>query len=148
MTLSNSKYADDKDPNAYQISLLEEKLRVARHKEKTGEVIIRKEVETRMVRLPIRREKLVVERVGKHPELLTEIIVSEETVNGYKYSEIENDDRLDVVQSHFVSLSTAQKILAEIARLNLNNSKIRLEIVTNSDAGELPSRINAITREQ
>lgn len=145
MTLSNDKFIDKNDPDTYQISLLEEKLQVARRKEKVGEVVIRKEVETRIVKLPIRREKLVVEKIGENAELLTEVIVGEETVNGFKYSELENNDRLSVNQSRFISLSTARELLAAIDKIDPSaSSRIRLEVITNSNNPELQSEIETI----
>lgn len=84
MTLSNNRLSEINSPESYQISLLEEKLQVAHRKQKVGEVVIRKQVETRMINIPIRREKLIVERIGENPEQLTEVVVAEETVNGFK----------------------------------------------------------------
>jgi hypothetical protein len=49
---------------AAQIQLLEERLVVDTHKRKVGEVIVRKEIETRLVQVPIRREILIVEQVN------------------------------------------------------------------------------------
>ncbi|PZV14606.1 MAG: hypothetical protein DCF22_08670 [Leptolyngbya sp.] len=46
------------------ISLLEERLVIDSHKRKIGEVVVRKEIETRIIEVPIRREKLVVEQVS------------------------------------------------------------------------------------
>lgn len=45
------------------IPLLEEKLLVQYRRRKVGDVIVRKEVETRMIQVPVRREKLIVEQV-------------------------------------------------------------------------------------
>ncbi|MBW4510170.1 MAG: YsnF/AvaK domain-containing protein [Scytonematopsis contorta HA4267-MV1] len=45
------------------ISLLGERLVVNNTKRKVGEIILRKEIETRMVQVPVRREKLIVEQV-------------------------------------------------------------------------------------
>lgn len=46
------------------IPLLEERLNVIRRRQKIGEIVIRREVETRIVEVPIRREKLIVEQVS------------------------------------------------------------------------------------
>lgn len=46
------------------IQLLEERVVVERHKRQVAEVIIRKEIETRIVEVPIHREKLIVEQVS------------------------------------------------------------------------------------
>jgi hypothetical protein len=46
------------------ISLLEERLIIDSQKRKVGEVIVRKEIETRIVEVPVRREKLIVEQIS------------------------------------------------------------------------------------
>ena len=46
------------------ISLLEERLVIDSQKRKVGEVIVRKEIETRIVEVPVRREKLIVEQIS------------------------------------------------------------------------------------
>lgn len=58
------------------IRLLEERVVVERGKRKIGEVIVRKEVGTRMVQVPVRYEKLIVEEVGSEPKQLAEIDLS------------------------------------------------------------------------
>ena len=115
-----------------RITLLEEKLHVSRRQQKVGEVIVRKQVETRTIKIPIRREKLVVERIGKNPEQLTEVIVGQEKVNGFNYEDFNNTDSLHITKSHFIELDTAQNLLNAIAQLSsVANTKVRLEIVTN-----------------
>lgn len=135
MTLSNEQQAEITSSEAYQISLLEEKLQVARRRRKVGEVVIRKQIETCMVQVPIRREKLVVERRGQHPEQLAEVILREEKVNGFGYGELNDQGSLQFNQSHFLSLPVAQEMLAAIQRLpGSANVKIRLEIVSSDPA--------------
>lgn len=46
------------------IQLLEERLVVNRSRRKVGEVIVRKEIETRIIEVPVRREKLIVEQIS------------------------------------------------------------------------------------
>jgi stress response protein YsnF len=46
------------------IRLLAERLVVNQNKRKVGDVTIRKEVETRMIQVPVRREKLIVEQIS------------------------------------------------------------------------------------
>jgi len=46
------------------IQLLEERLVVVMHRQKLGEVIVRKIVDIEMVEVPIRREKLIVEQIS------------------------------------------------------------------------------------
>ena len=128
----------------YQISLLEEKLVVERHKLKVGEVIVRKEVETRMVHLPIRREKLVIEKVGVTNEYLTQVDLGEGEINGVKFSDLSDTDNIYQVQSDFISLEAAKKLLAKIDdfkdqpkdRSNLKNVKVRLEIITDNSQSQ------------
>jgi len=55
------------------IRLLGERLVVDRGKRKIGEVIVRKEIETRMIQVPVRREKLIVEQVSPERKQLAEI---------------------------------------------------------------------------
>lgn len=137
MTLSNDRQAEANSSLTYQISLLEEKLQVARRKEKVGEVVIRKQVETRMVHLPIRREKLIIEKVGKNPERLAEVVLTEETVNGFKYDELDRQNNLDINQSKFISLANAQELLSALAQLPASaQTNVRLEIITNGSEDE------------
>jgi hypothetical protein len=63
------------------IRLLGERVVVARSKRKVGEVIVRKEIETRMVQVPVRYEKLIIEQVGSEPKQLAEIILGEASAN-------------------------------------------------------------------
>lgn len=115
------------------ISLLEEKLVVKRSKRKIGEVVVRKAVETRTVHIPIRREKLIVEKVGATTERITEVEVQEEQVNGIKFNEFENTNDLYQAQSNFVPLESLQKMLDKIATCSRNqNIKLRLEIITDN----------------
>ena len=132
MTLSNDREIEADSLEAQKIFLLEEKLQVARRKKKVGEVIVRKQVETRMVRLPIRREKLIVEKLGENPEKLAEVVINEETFNGLKYDELNNSQDLDLNQSKFISLATAKELLATLTQLSPNAQiKVRLDIATN-----------------
>lgn len=55
------------------IRLLEERLRVDYDRHKVGEVIVRKEIETEYIQVPIRREKLIVEQVSPDHRQLAEI---------------------------------------------------------------------------
>ncbi|MEL6788320.1 MAG: DUF2382 domain-containing protein [Cyanobacteria bacterium J06607_15] len=139
MTLSNERPVEadivDNAAEAKQISLLEEKLQIARRREKVGEVIIRKQVETRVIKVPLRREKLIVERIGKQPEKLTEVVVAEEKVNGFGYDELTDDATLNSTHSKFLSLSETQSLLAAIEQNPaVSGVKIRLEIVSSSNS--------------
>jgi stress response protein YsnF len=147
--LANSPMSDDSmnpahnerelsEPDTYHISLLEEKLQVNRRQQKVGEVLVRKQVETRMVKVPIRREKLIVERIGKHPKRLTEVVVTEGRVNGFKYEELQNTDELHITKSHFLDVQTAQHLLEALAHLSsVGNARVRVEIVTNCSENQI-----------
>lgn len=127
----NSQIVEGEILQSQNISLLEEKLVVQRRRQKVGEVVVRKEIETRMIHIPIRREKLIVERVGVTTEHLREIDLGEEKVNGVKFSELQNADSIYQAQSNFISLEALQKLLPQIANNpNRENIKVRLEIIT------------------
>lgn len=66
------------------VRLLGERLIVDRSKRKVGEVIVRKEIETRMVQVqvPVRHEKLIVEQVSPERKQLAEIDLGQEEITG------------------------------------------------------------------
>lgn len=124
--------------DVHNIRLFEERLKVDRRKQKIGEVIVHKQIETRMVQVPVQREKLIIERVGEQSENLAEVVIGEGKVNGFKFSEITDTDTLHITKSNFVSVETAEKILADIHYLSTTaNTKVRLEIVTNSSQQQI-----------
>jgi Domain of unknown function (DUF2382) len=97
------------------IQLLEERLVVNRHKRKVGEVVIRKEIETRIVEVPIRREKLIVEQVSpKNKELLV-VDLGETQETDFKAAEAANTILPATVEGKFTSVDTAIKFLQAIA---------------------------------
>ena len=123
------------DSENINLSLLEEKLKVIRHKRKLGEVVVRKKVETRIAKIPLRREKLIIERIGKNPEQLTEVIISEDKINGFDYDKLEpaNSQPSKIARTKYISLEKAQSIIENIAALSpTEKPKIRLEVVTNN----------------
>ncbi|MGB3137838.1 MAG: DUF2382 domain-containing protein [Nodosilinea sp.] len=63
------------------IQLVEERLVVNRKRVKVGEISVRRVVETEIVEVPIRREKLVVERIGEGNPLV-EITLGEPRLRG------------------------------------------------------------------
>ena len=138
----NSVPIDDTEPDRqvrenYDISLLEEKLVVKRQKHKLGEVVVRKEVETQTIHIPIRREKLIVEKVGVTTEHLTEVILGEERVNGVKFGELDNAKDIYQAQSNFISLQQLRDLLTRIPdRSDTENIKLRLEIITDNSQSQ------------
>jgi sporulation protein YlmC with PRC-barrel domain len=72
-----------KDENI--VRLLEERLIADHRKRKVGEVVVRKEIETQMVQVPVRREKLIVEQVSPEHQQLAEIDLSEGDIEGLEF---------------------------------------------------------------
>jgi len=71
------------------IRLLEEKLVVDSSVRKVGEVIVRKEIETRMVQVPVRREKLIVEQVSPQHKQLAEIDLPSQELSDILLAEVD-----------------------------------------------------------
>jgi stress response protein YsnF len=67
------------------IRLLEERVVVNSTKRKIGEVIVRKEIEIRMVQVPIRCEKLIVEQVSPEHKQLAEIDLGHGDISGFEF---------------------------------------------------------------
>jgi stress response protein YsnF len=112
------------------IRLLEERLVINRSKRKVGEVIVRKEIETRMVQVPIQWEKLIVEQVGDDPKVLAQIDLGEGNITGIDLTEIKSDRQEPTVKAEFTSVQKASKILNAIASQPRHGCvKVRLEIV-------------------
>jgi Domain of unknown function (DUF2382) len=91
------------------IQLLEERLVVNRHKRKVGEVVIRKEIETRIVEVPIRREKLIVEQVSPENKELLVVDLGEKQETDFKAAEAAT------VEGRFTSVNAAIQFLQAIA---------------------------------
>ncbi|MBE9165128.1 YsnF/AvaK domain-containing protein [Tychonema sp. LEGE 06208] len=112
------------------IRLLEERLVINRSKRKVGEVIVRKEIETRMVQVPIQWEKLIVEQVGDDPKVLAEIDLGEGSITGIDLAGIKHDRDEPTVKAEFTSVQKASKILNSIASQPRHGCvKVRLELV-------------------
>ncbi|TVQ11644.1 MAG: DUF2382 domain-containing protein [Leptolyngbya sp. DLM2.Bin27] len=65
------------------IQLLEERLVVHRERRKVGEISVRKVVETEIIEVPIKREKLVVEKIGETDPLF-EVGLSDTQIRGHE----------------------------------------------------------------
>lgn len=128
------------------IYLLEERLMVDLTKHKTGEIVVRKEVDTQVlhVEVPVRREKLIVEQVSPEYKLIAQIDLGSEQLDREAISYVNHDDSI-VVNGNSKSLSidnnrskvsgtvnspqAAIDILAEIARMAGEDCEtIRIEI--------------------
>jgi stress response protein YsnF len=121
------------------VRLLEERLVVNRRKWKVGEVVVRKEIETEIVRVPIRREKLIVEQVGSETKILAEIDLAEagvtEISQAYRDEPVPNHD---TVVGEFLSPKAASNLLDAIALQKRHGcTKVRIEVVVeNSELQE------------
>ncbi len=112
------------------IRLLEERLVINRSKRKVGEVIVRKEIETRMVQVPIQWEKLIVEQVGDDPKVLAEIDLGEGNITGIDLAQTKSDRQEPTVKAEFTSVQKASKILNAIASQPRHGClKVRIELV-------------------
>ncbi|MGF1479345.1 MAG: DUF2382 domain-containing protein [Cyanophyceae cyanobacterium] len=113
------------------IRLLEEQLVVDRHKQKVGEIIVRKVVETRLVEVPVRSEKLIVEQLGPENRQLAEIKLGEGTISGVEDSRTAARDR---VSGDFFSLEAASNLLRAIATQRRHGCKrVRIELVLDDE---------------
>ncbi|MGB3510775.1 MAG: DUF2382 domain-containing protein [Microcoleaceae cyanobacterium] len=122
----------NENENEEKIRLLEEKLVVNRSKKKVGEVIVRKEVETKIVEVPIRQEKLIIEQqIGEEIHKLGEVDLSQEKVSisgeiidpstsnySSEYSEY-------IVSGEFISPSVASDVLSALQN---GCTKVRIEV--------------------
>jgi len=99
------------------IRLLGERLIVDSTKRKIGEVIVRKEIETRMIQVPVRREKLIVEQINPEHKQLAEIDLG--------FTEISSVDLPENQRPEFASLDGSLTVSGDfsspkIASLLLN----------------------------
>lgn len=116
-------------PAQITIPLLEERLLVKREKRKVGEVIIKKEVETRIVETPIRREVIIVEQVGSPNIQLAEIDLANRDNWDSETDPTTKSTSEYVIRGEFTSAKIASEILQEIAIQAKNEiTKISIEI--------------------
>jgi hypothetical protein len=113
------------------IRLLEERLVVDRSKHKIGEVIVRKAVETHIVEVPVRREKLIVEQISPEHRQLAEIDLSHGDLSAVELANaMSADSQQAVVRGEFVSPGAASQFLDAIAKTHRHGcEKIQVEIV-------------------
>jgi len=114
------------------IRLLEERLVVNSQKRKVGEVTVRKVVETRIVEVPVRREKLIVEQISPERKPLVEVDLGEQADETIEFiqSGSTQTDRETTVRGEFTSMRTASQLLDAIAlQAPQGCRKVRLELV-------------------
>lgn len=93
------------------IQLLEERLLVNRTRRKVGEIIVRKHIETRMVEVPVHREKLIIEQVGSSGKPLAEIDLGIGEVVGVDLATKDTLSAAIAVKGTFSSLTTVAQLL-------------------------------------
>jgi hypothetical protein len=121
------------------IRLLAERLIVDRSKRKVGEVIVRKEVETRMVEVPVRYEKLIVEQVSPEHKQLAEVLLGDGGITGIELAQSVNSQAQptdnSIVSGEFDSPKNASLFLNAVALQRHHGcAKVRVELVL-EDAG-------------
>lgn len=122
--------ADSEVVEAEIVRLLEERLVVNRRKWKVGEVVVRKEIETEIVKVPIRREKLIVEQVGAETKILAEIDLAGEVTEISQASSPNSASSHNTVVGEFLSPKAASNLLDAIALQKRHGCiKVRIEIV-------------------
>jgi stress response protein YsnF len=139
------KEPDDKSKVVEEeiVRLLEERLIVNRRKEKVGEVVVRKEIETRIIEVPIQREKLIIEQVGAETKQLAEIDLGEGKVTGVELLQARSSDSYQqegsssanryTVKGEFISLKAVSNLLDAIALQERHGcQKVRVELVVDN----------------
>lgn len=121
------------------IRLLGEKIVIDRSKRKVGEVIVRKEIETRMIQVPVRREKLIVEQVSPEYKQLAQIDLGEEeiaqigSIESEKVTPVSADGSL-TVSGEFNSPRIASLLLNAIALERNHGCKaVRVTVVVENE---------------
>lgn len=113
----NSEPLEDKpQPDRIEfptIQLLEERLNVRLNTRKVGEVVVRKVVETEMVTIPIRREKLIVEQVTPHLQQLAAIDLGHEEVTGIEAHQVDAVEG-QLSSDAFITADLANQVLSAI----------------------------------
>jgi hypothetical protein len=113
-----------------KIQLLEERLRVYSQKRKVGDVLMRKEVETQMIQVPVRREKLIIEQLGPTHKQLAVIDLGKTEYTENEIASLIDHSESSLAQSPqdpAISLQAAHQVLSEIlSRPGYEHTNIRL----------------------
>ncbi|WP_107670535.1 DUF2382 domain-containing protein [Cyanothece sp. BG0011] len=118
--------------NQDEIKLLQERLKVEREQEKVGEVIVRKETETKVAMVPLQQEKLIVEQVNadnSEVEKIAEVDLKKSQVS----KPIVNSNRLSTIKAKFNSLQEAKDYLQDMApELSEQVREIEIKLTINA----------------
>jgi hypothetical protein len=103
------------------IALLEERLVVNLHRRKIGEVVVRKEIETHIIEVPVRRERLIVEQISPQYERLAVVDLG---------STMAEESNSLTTNANFTSVNVAIDFLQSIAsHPNTDLTPIPIDIV-------------------
>ena len=115
------------------IRLLGERLVVNRSKWKVGEVVVRKEIENKMIQVPLRREKLIIEQVSPEAKIIAEIDLGKGDITSMQQAEVPSPDTDNTVSGEFLSPKTASNLLDAIAYQKHHGcAKVRVELVVDN----------------
>lgn len=127
-------------PEEQIIRLIEERLVVENSKRKVGEVIVRKVIETRMVQVPVRRERLIVEQISPEHKQLAEIDLGQGEIPGVDLTEVERLEATHfnnglTVSGEFSSPKIANLLLNAIAlERNHGCKQVRVTIAVEDES--------------
>ncbi|MEH2082318.1 MAG: DUF2382 domain-containing protein [Nostoc sp.] len=127
-------------PEEQIIRLIEERLVIENSKRKVGEVIVRKVIETQMVQVPVRREKLIVEQISPEQKQLAEIDLGQGEIPGVDLTEVEklevtHDNNGLTVSGEFSSPRIANLLLNAIAlERNHGCKQVRVTITVEDES--------------
>jgi stress response protein YsnF len=91
------------------VRLLEERVIVNRRKHKIGEVVVRKEIETQIIEVPIQREILIIEQVGSETKRLAAIDLSKGEITGVELANPSSSEIHHPKESHHQKESHPEK---------------------------------------
>lgn len=114
--------------DTHTIPLQEERLVVNSQRRKVGEVVVRKEIATRMVTVPVQYERLIVEEVGDATRPLAEIELG--TAHNGAAVPIQQVRQALTVQGTFPSVRAASWVLDAIARQSKSGAiQVQVELL-------------------
>lgn len=119
--------------NELVIPLWDERLKINRQKRKVGEIVVRKEIETRLIKVPIRREKLIVEQVSPDYQQIAILELGQAEItefNNFDNVETFEVTSLPTVTGEFTSAHGAIEFLNAIAtKPDSDLQKLQIRVV-------------------
>lgn len=110
------------------IRLLEERLVIDRRRRKAGEVIVRKVIETQIVEVPIRREKLIVEQVGPERKQLAVVDLHPDMADSLELQPPSSSSAYALGATEAIDISMAKQILDKITQMTrFRQTKVSLD---------------------